>query len=367
MEPILRWWRQPDRYEWLSEYLQSQQLRGPLQVVLAITVTLLGCVPIIMLWSPVLPSGYATAVIAIAATALCWTMAVAWLIRWPSRRVSRIFALLSAVCVSAACLIALDPQHGLTACVIFAAIAGLVAFTHTSPFLTTVLAIAVGTTVACGVRAAAAGDPAVAISEMLLVLVSILTVPTVGQVLVQLLGADAVNSDVDALTGLHNRRGFHRAVGDRATHRARREGALSIVMVDLDEFKRVNDTLGHAAGDRVLTAVATVLRRVAGNDAVVARIGGEEFCIASTMSDRHLHHLADRVRSAVEGLPHSVTASVGTASTSRTPVTQDVLDQLLGAADQAMYAAKRAGGNRARHATDLSAPAVTRIDGQRPA
>ncbi|MGK2852533.1 MAG: GGDEF domain-containing protein, partial [Microbacteriaceae bacterium] len=351
METIRRWWRHPDRYDWLSEYLESQQLRWPLQVIMAISVATLGFVPIIMLWSPAVPFGLVTVAIAIPASALCWTMTLIWLIRWPSRGTARISALLSAVCVSAACLIALDPQQGLTACVIFAAIAGLVAFTHTSPFLTLVLGIAVGTTVICGVRTAADGDPAIAFGQMLLVLVSILTVPMVGQVLVQLLGADAVNSDMDALTGLHNRRGFYRAVGDRVTRTVRGRSSLGLVMVDLDEFKRVNDTQGHAEGDRVLAEVATALRRVAAGDAVVARIGGEEFCIAATMSERQLRHLADRVRASIDGLPDTVTASVGTASSSRRPVTQAVLDQLLSTADQAMYAAKRAGGNRARHAT----------------
>ena len=366
MEPIRRWWRQPDRYEWLSEYVESQQLRGTLQAVLAITVTVLGFVPIIMLWSPTVPTGPATISIAVAATTLCWTMAVAWLVRWPTRRASRVFALLSAICVSAACLIALTPQHGLTACVIFAAISGLVGFTHTSPFLSIVLFISVGTTAACGWRAAADGDPAIAVSEMLLVLVSILTVPMVGQVLVQLLGADAVNSDVDALTGLHNRRGFHRAVGDRAARRVREHGALGVVMVDLDDFKRVNDTEGHAAGDRLLTAVAAALRKVAGGDAVVARIGGEEFCIAATMTEQNLRHLGDRVRKAIEALPGFITASVGTATSAPVPATQDAIDQLLGSADTAMYSAKRAGGNRVHHAADLPAAARTPGDGERP-
>jgi diguanylate cyclase (GGDEF)-like protein len=361
MESIRRWWRQPDRYEWLSVYLESQQLRWPLQLIMAITVTFLGFVPILMVWSPAMPSRVVTIVIAVPATALCWAMALAWLTRWPSRRISRRFAAASTVWVSAACLVALPPENGLTACVIFAAIAGLVAFTHTSPFLAFVLSVGVGTAVICGVRAAADGDPALAISELLLVLASILTVPMMGQVLVQLLGADAVNSDVDALTGLHNRRGFYRAVGNRTARVVRGGGALGLVMVDLDAFKKVNDTQGHAAGDQVLAAVATALRRAVGGDAIVARIGGEEFCIATTSSERHLRHLAHRVRAAIDGLPNSVTASIGTASSAlpaRVSGTPDGLDQLLGTADQAMYAAKRAGGNRVCHFGDLPVPAA---------
>lgn len=353
MNTIRRWWRQPDRYEWLSVYLESQQLRWPLQLIMATTVTALGFVPLLLLWSPAVPAGWSTSIIAISATILCWSMTVAWLVRWPSRRVSRIFALLSALCVSAANLIVLDPQHGLLACAIFSAIGGLVAFTQNSPFLALVLGIGVATAITCGVRAAIVGDAALAISELLLILASMLTVPMMGQVLVQLLGADAVNSDVDALTGLHNRRGFYRAVGHRAGRIVRGRGTLGLVMVDLDCFKQVNDSRGHAAGDEVLRSVAAVLRRAAGGDAVVARIGGEEFCIASMASDRHLNALADRICTAIEGLPDAITASVGTASAPRLPASQEALDELLGLADQAMYAAKRAGGNQVSRASDV--------------
>lgn len=353
MNPIRRWWRQPDHYEWLSVYLESQQLRWPLQLIMATTVTSLGFVPLLLLWSPAVPSGWPTYVISISATVLCWSMTAAWLIRWPSRRVSRMFAMLSAVCVSAACLVILEPPHGLLACTIFSAIGGLVAFTQNSRFLALVLGVGVGTAVICGVRVAMLGDTALALSQLLLILASLLTVPMMGQILVQLLGADAVNSDVDMLTGLHNRRGFYRALGHRAGRIVRGRGVLGVVMVDLDCFKQVNDTLGHAAGDEVLKAVAAVLRRVAGGDAVVARIGGEEFCIAYTAGDRHIQHLADRACAAIGGLPDGVTASVGTASAPRLPTSREALDELLGVADRAMYVAKRAGGNQVRHAFEI--------------
>lgn len=358
MDTIRRWWRQPDRYEWLSAYLESQRLRWPLQLIMAITVAFLGFVPILMVFSPSMPSRWVTAAVAVPASGLCWAMAYAWISRWPSRRTSRMFAVASAVCVSAACLVAMTPEHGLMACVIFAVIAGLVAFTHTSPFLVLILGIGVSTATICGVRAALTGDTALAVSELLLVLASMLTVPMMGQIIVQLLGADAVNSDVDALTGLHNRRGFYRAVAHRTTGPVRDRGALGLVMVDLDAFKKINDTQGHAAGDQVLTAVAATLRKVAGGDAVVARIGGEEYCIAGMMTDRHLRHLADRTLRAVDALPHDVTASVGTALSllpARVSATQTGLDQLLDTADRAMYTAKRAGGNRVCHGADLPA------------
>lgn len=353
MDTIRRWWQQPDRYEWLSVYLESQQLRWPLQLIMAATVTALGFVPLLLVWTPAVPHGLPTYVAAVTSTALCWSMTAAWLIRWPTRRASRIFALLSAVCVAVVNLTVLAPQQALLACAIFSAIGGLVAFTQNSPFLTVVLSIGTVTAVICAVRVAMVSNAALAISELVLILSSILTVPMVGQILVQLLGADAVNSDVDVLTGLHNRRGFYRAIVQRANRIVRGRATLGLVMVDLDSFKQVNDSLGHAAGDEVLKAVAAVLRKAAGGDAVVARIGGEEFCIAATTSDRHLRHLADRVCADIDAMPDGVTASVGTACAPRLPSAQEGLDELLGVADQAMYAAKRAGGNRVCHASDI--------------
>ena len=249
MDTFIKWWRQPDRYEWLSDYLESQQLRWPLQVLMAVTVCALGSVPAILYWSPTGPKGPIQSGTAFCATALCAVMAIVWLSGWPSRRNSRMFAVLSALTVAAACLTT-EPHRGLLACVVFAVIAGLVALTHTSPFLTVVLGIAIIATVVCGVREGRLGDPAGALSETLLVLVAIHTGPTFSQVLVQLLGADAASSSMDALTGLRNRRGFYRATADKIDRAADTPGAyLGVVMIDLDNFKQVNDTKGHAAGE----------------------------------------------------------------------------------------------------------------------
>jgi len=341
------WWRQPDRYDWLSTYLESHQLRRPLQVLMAITASTCGLVPIILYWSSIRPQGPVQNIAALTATGLCVAMTVIWLAGWPPRRAARAFALLSAVSVAAACFTT-APQFALVSCVTFAAIAGLVAITHTSPFLTTVLGIAIVTTIACGVRLARVDDPALAICQTLLILVAIHIGPTFAQVLVQFLGTDAVNSDVDALTGLRNRRGFYRGTGARISRVGRGSDThLGIVMIDLDDFKHINDTHGHAAGDDVLTAVADVLQRMCGTDAVVARIGGEEFCISVIARATRISALARVVCAAIEEMEHGVTASVG-AIAYQLPADPDavVLDELMNAADDAMYVAKRSGGNR---------------------
>jgi diguanylate cyclase (GGDEF)-like protein len=346
---IRRWWRQPDHYDWLSDYLESQGQQRPIRIFLAVTLAVLSAIPVLIQLGRGGPSGAITVIVMVTATGLCLAMAAMWLRRWPTRTQSRVFAIGSAVCVGVACVAEPDPQAGLIGCSIFAAIAGLVAFTHTSPYLALICGIALATVAGCAAKIAMLGDPLGGVSKAIIVLVGIVTVPGVGQIMVQMLGTGAVQSDVDALTGLHNRRGFYRGAAEQITRaRSYRSSRVGVVLVDIDDFKRINDTEGHAAGDRVLIAVAATLRRVAGKSAVTARVGGEEFLIAMALGGSGLRALAERVRAEVDHLPHGVTISVGAACT---PSAADgdirsLLDRLVELADEAMYTAKRAGGNR---------------------
>lgn len=157
-----------------------------------------------------------------------------------------------------------------------------------------------------------------------------------------------VISLTDALTGLANRRHFDRQLAQEISRARRYRRALSLVMVDLDHFKRLNDTYGHQTGDRVLQALARTIEREVRPSDFAARIGGEEFAIVfPETSLRTAVHVAERLRKAVEaaggqdGLP-AITASFGVAAWS------EGLDgnQLLAAADAALYRAKQAGRNR---------------------
>jgi two-component system cell cycle response regulator len=156
---------------------------------------------------------------------------------------------------------------------------------------------------------------------------------------------------VDALTGLFNRRAFV-AAGRRELARARRhDDALSVMLFDIDHFKKINDTHGHATGDRVLKAVGERLSTLARESDVCARWGGEEFVVLLTSTDLHgAATAAERVRSAMEAMSveddHGdlvpVTASFGVATLGR----EDDLDTLVDRADRAMYQAKTSGRNR---------------------
>ncbi len=156
----------------------------------------------------------------------------------------------------------------------------------------------------------------------------------------------------DELTGLANRRLFF-IRGTEEINRARRyQTPLSLIMLDIDEFKKINDTYGHEAGDVILQCVAGTLReKIRGID-VVARVGGEEFCVLLPNTDvEAAAKLADRLMQSVgkKDCPierdrrMNVTASVGVAAYS---VEMSDLDSLLRDADAAMYQAKNQGRNR---------------------
>jgi two-component system, cell cycle response regulator len=156
----------------------------------------------------------------------------------------------------------------------------------------------------------------------------------------------------DPLTHLKNRRAFFEA-GSKALSTARRyNGDLSVIIVDIDFFKRINDTHGHHAGDEALVAVAQLLGGMIRAEDTCARIGGEEFALLLPGTNRlGAAVLAERVRAAVEramiragGTRLPLTVSLGVAS-----LGHDVggnLDDLLGIADRRLYLAKESGRNR---------------------
>jgi diguanylate cyclase (GGDEF)-like protein/PAS domain S-box-containing protein len=150
----------------------------------------------------------------------------------------------------------------------------------------------------------------------------------------------------DALTGLHNRRAFHEEL-DAAAAAARAAGRpLSLVLLDLDRFKQVNDRHGHPAGDEVLAGVADRLREVAGPDALLARLGGEELAwVLPGASGPTAFAAAEHARRAVEGRPFAavgrVTLSAGVCELGQA----GDAGELYRLADVALYWAKQRGRN----------------------
>lgn len=156
---------------------------------------------------------------------------------------------------------------------------------------------------------------------------------------------------VDPLTGLTNRRGLCEE-GSRSIDEARYHGkALSLWMVDVDHFKRVNDTWGHAVGDEVLKGLAAQMRSKLRDRGLCARFGGEEFSVILPGTDlAHSVLAAEDIRRSVEALRFQVgsesfhvTVSIGASSF---PEDGSTLDDLMELADQRLYVAKRSGRNQ---------------------
>lgn len=351
MQLISQWWHQPDHYRWLSSYLAAHELQRFTRYMMAVVVTALATVPVLMWSSASGPQGPIFLATAVLVSTTCVGMALTWLIRWPTRGQSTMFAILAGLCISVTCLTQSYPGAGIQTCAAFAALAGYVAFFHSSRLLTLILVMAALTAVVCTIRVSMYVDVALASSKLIVLAISVFAVPFSAQVLVHILGMDALRSDTDPLTELPNRRGFHRSVrGLVASSLGSARQRLAVVMVDLDDFKRINDTSGHAEGDRILVAVGDILRRNWLTDSVIARIGGEEFVVAVVSPEPQAIELAERLRAEVSVLPGNITASIGIASASLPAIPDSEVrafaDALVEAADRAMYKAKRSGGNR---------------------
>ena len=147
----------------------------------------------------------------------------------------------------------------------------------------------------------------------------------------------------DELTGLKNRRGFYVLLPEQAK-RARRSGARLVVLYgDIDGFKAINDSLGHKRGDDVLKAVAEALRVAFRETDLIARVGGDEFCVAAESPTEPavlVQRLDEAIAAAGEELGLPVTLSYGTVATDWRGL--DDPDELLTRADMLMYEAKRA-------------------------
>lgn len=162
----------------------------------------------------------------------------------------------------------------------------------------------------------------------------------------------AEQSRRDGLTGLHNRRHFDERYAVLAAHAARRHEPLAVMMMDLDHFKKLNDTRGHAAGDACLRAVADALHGMMRSTDLLARYGGEEFVLALPATDAgNAMQIGERIRRHIEQLPichenaeFHMTCSIGIATT--VPIDSVRAMALLNDADDALYAAKRNGRNQ---------------------
>jgi diguanylate cyclase (GGDEF)-like protein len=170
-------------------------------------------------------------------------------------------------------------------------------------------------------------------------------------------------ASTDSLTGLPNRRGLDDTLKRLVAHANRSHTPVSVVAIDLDHFKDINDTAGHECGDEVLAAFGVMLRANLRGSDVAARAGGEEFVVVLPETDRPgAMHVAECLRRATESLTvprlgARITASFGVSTL---PDEALDIDGLLRLADRALYAAKQRGRNRVEAASSAAVPPLAK-------
>ena len=156
---------------------------------------------------------------------------------------------------------------------------------------------------------------------------------------------------LDGLTGIFNRRFFELRIEEEVERARRFDSGMAVIMVDIDQFKRLNDEFGHLLGDEVLRQVSSIFSQQLRKIDVVCRYGGEEFAILLSQTNlQHATGVAEKLRKLIEswqfpGVPRPVTISAGVATCPDHGVTRD---QLVKAADAGLYASKVAGRNCVR-------------------
>ncbi|NMD55154.1 MULTISPECIES: GGDEF domain-containing protein [Tsukamurella] len=278
----------------------------------------------------------------------------------PRRKlISTLFVLYADIVVTSILALYNSPAAGLAGTVLFATVGAYAAHFLTTRTLAMHLVVSSVVIVFLGVRVVQVyGATPLAVSAQ--VAVSILGI---GGVVVlnylytwqikQLIRASLTASSTDAMTGLLNRTGFRDAVDEMLRSST---GRIAVCIIDVDRFKLINDVYGHLAGDAALRAVATALRRSGAPDALVARIGGDEFAIVSGLPGRELERSLAQVQARLPTLANgervSISAGIAAADLAGAGPLQ-TFDQrgrffsaLAARADEALRGSKESGGER---------------------
>jgi len=151
----------------------------------------------------------------------------------------------------------------------------------------------------------------------------------------------------DSLTGTYNRRYFMNALNKEVASALELGQELSLIMLDIDFFKKINDNLGHAKGDEILISISSILKSSIRSSDILSRWGGEEFiALLPSTEDKYAYQIAERIRKAISkydfGIPWSVTCSFGVATLTKNLT----IGELINNADKALYEAKNSGRNK---------------------
>ncbi|MFE3543787.1 GGDEF domain-containing protein [Nocardia sp. NPDC059177] len=338
------WWRDPVDYPWLVQTLQARSALTPLRILVGLAGAVIAVMGAVIAGTPVGPPGHpgiASTVGVLSGTvwAVRW-----WLVPWPGRVESLALIGCADVLFTVEFLQLPDRLFGAMGVVLLLVTGCYLSFFHSARALAVHTAWSLLSVTVFAVRIATGGGHlSLAVAVGLLLAAAVSALPAF-HVLYWLLRTESLS---DPLTGLLNRRGLE----NRLPLLMDRNPGVCVVCFDLDRFKSVNDTFGHRIGDLVLVRTARRLREAAGDVAVVARTGGEEFVVATPIAATGAREEAERLCRVVAAPPENavvVTASVGVAvfdATSCARCPRPTPDRLLQSADAAMYRAKQSGGN----------------------
>ena len=189
---------------------------------------------------------------------------------------------------------------------------------------------------------------------------TVLIVASLRRMIVEVIGAARAEAHTDILTGVLTRRAFDGALEREVLRSERDRRPLAVLLIDIDHFKRLNDTAGHQAGDEALRRIGKLLRDEVRRTDIVARYGGEEFCLllpdcGSENADVLATRICDDVREQSKLWPSPLTISIGVTTTP--PQAADPA-ALISAADRALYDAKAFGRDTVYHAPHPNPPSA---------
>ncbi|MEV6063098.1 GGDEF domain-containing protein [Nocardia asteroides] len=338
------WWNDPVDYCWLVRTLGARSALTPLKVLLGLAGAAIAAMGAVIAGTPVGPPGdpgLASTIGVLSGTlwALRW-----WLLPWPNRTESLVLVGCADVLFTVEFLQLPDPLFGAMGAVLLLVNGSYLSFFHGARALAAHSAWSLLSALVLSMRIVTrGGDVRLAVAVALL-LASVVSAMPAFQILSWLLRTESLS---DPLTSLLNRRGLE----NRLPQLMERHPSIGVICFDLDRFKSVNDTWGHRVGDIVLVRTARRLRAAAGESAVVARTGGEEFVVATPVPVAAVRAEAERMCRVVAEPSQTavvVTASVGVAvfdADACPHCPRPTPDRLLQSADAAMYQAKQSGGN----------------------
>ncbi|MEV6280121.1 GGDEF domain-containing protein [Nocardia sp. NPDC051832] len=339
------WWHEDVDYQWVVDAIAARSALGALKTAVGLCGLATPIIAVLILLSPMRPadSGSRALLWLLVGVGLVWC-ARWWLRPWPAQTESLILTSVADVCVTAVC--ALSPGYVVRAVgMMMLLILGIyVSALHGPKVLAGQTVWSLLSAGLLAIPLVRGGDITSAVIMMLGMAAAVMVPPGL-QFCYSLLRAEMLS---DPLTRLLSRRGLDYYSAIWFAHPA--PVPACVLMIDLDRFKSVNDTLGHAVGDEVLVRTADRLRTTAPADSIVSRFGGEEFAVVVRLPVDPAAEVADRLRRAVaEPIGAiTVTASIGLApipAAGRPARSCEPFRRTICAADGAMYQAKQQGGN----------------------